>query len=81
MRERLLAEWSRVQFLINPGFTGSALSCPWGGCRVGFSLKLVAWWARGSVRAGWAAAGYLSANGCRVQSTRRFLCWRLKKTK
>ncbi|MFS7889466.1 hypothetical protein Hanom_Chr00s000004g01607331 [Helianthus anomalus] len=37
------------------------------------------WWARGSVRAGWAAAGYLSANGCRVWSTRRFLCWTFKK--
>ncbi|KAJ0571146.1 putative CBS domain-containing protein [Helianthus annuus] len=48
---------------------------PSGGCRVGFSPELVAWWDRGSVRAGWAAAGYLSANGCRVRSTRRFLCW------
>ncbi|MFS8013449.1 hypothetical protein Hanom_Chr14g01333111 [Helianthus anomalus] len=48
---------------------------------VGFSPELVAWWARGSVRAGWAAAGYLSANGCRVRSTRQFLCWTFKKKK
>ncbi|MFS7931494.1 hypothetical protein Hanom_Chr04g00356641 [Helianthus anomalus] len=52
---------------------------PSGGCRVGFSPELVAWWARGSVHAGWAVAGYLPANGCRVRSTRRFLCWTLKK--
>ncbi|MFS7973597.1 hypothetical protein Hanom_Chr09g00858461 [Helianthus anomalus] len=50
-----------------------------GECRVGFSPELVAWWARGSVRAGWAAAGYLSANGCRVRSTWRFLYWTFKK--
>ncbi|MFS7939069.1 hypothetical protein Hanom_Chr05g00447311 [Helianthus anomalus] len=50
-----------------------------GGCMVGFSPELVAWWARGSVRASWAAAGNLSANGCRVRSTRRFLGWTLKK--
>ncbi|MFS7931367.1 hypothetical protein Hanom_Chr04g00355131 [Helianthus anomalus] len=30
------------------------LSC---GCRVGFSSELVAWWAKGSVRTGWTAAG------------------------
>ncbi|KAJ0713813.1 putative phosphatidylinositol-4-phosphate 5-kinase, core [Helianthus annuus] len=59
-----------------PGFYRLCIVVPSGGCRVGFSPELVAWWARGSVRAGWAAAGYLSANGCRVRSTRRFLCWR-----
>ncbi|MFS7914870.1 hypothetical protein Hanom_Chr02g00158661 [Helianthus anomalus] len=54
---------------------------PSGGCSVGFSPELVAWWARGFVRAGWAAVGYLLANGCRVRiSTRRFLCWTLKKS-
>ncbi|MFS7956019.1 hypothetical protein Hanom_Chr07g00649651 [Helianthus anomalus] len=62
-----------------PGFYRLCIIVPSGGCRVGFSPELVAWWARGSVRAGWAAAGYLSANGCRVWSTRRFLCWTFKK--
>ncbi|KAJ0764448.1 hypothetical protein HanPI659440_Chr08g0292301 [Helianthus annuus] len=62
-----------------PGFYRLCIVVPSGGCRVGFSPELVAWWARGSVRAGWAAAGYLSANGCRVRSTRRFLRWTLKK--
>ncbi|KAJ0768196.1 hypothetical protein HanLR1_Chr03g0098571 [Helianthus annuus] len=62
-----------------PGFYRLCIVVPSGGCRVGFSPELVAWWARGSVRAGWAAAGYLSANGCRVRSTRRFLCWTFKK--
>ncbi|MFS7939747.1 hypothetical protein Hanom_Chr05g00455551 [Helianthus anomalus] len=62
-----------------PGFYRLCIVMPSGGCRVGFSPELVAWWARGSVRAGWAAAGYLSANGCRVRSTRRFLCWTFKK--
>ncbi|MFS8001627.1 hypothetical protein Hanom_Chr13g01192541 [Helianthus anomalus] len=62
-----------------PGFYRLCIVVPSGGCRVGFSPELVAWWARGSVRAGWAAAGYFSANGCRVRSTRRFLCWTLKK--
>ncbi|MFS8023693.1 hypothetical protein Hanom_Chr16g01454451 [Helianthus anomalus] len=64
-----------------PGFYRLCIVVPSGGCRVGFSPELVAWWARGSVRAGWAAAGYLSANGCRVRSTRRFLCWTFKKKK
>ncbi|MFS7995767.1 hypothetical protein Hanom_Chr12g01121851 [Helianthus anomalus] len=63
------------------GFYRLCIVVPLGGCRVGFSLKLVAWWARGSVRAGWAAAGYLSTNGCRVRSTRRFLCWTFPKKK
>ncbi|MFS8015193.1 hypothetical protein Hanom_Chr15g01353471 [Helianthus anomalus] len=62
-----------------PGFYRLCIVVPSGGCRVGFSPELVAWWARGSVRAGWAVAGYLSANGCRVWSTRRFLCWTFKK--
>ncbi|MFS7903167.1 hypothetical protein Hanom_Chr01g00020811 [Helianthus anomalus] len=62
-----------------PGFYRLCIVVPSGGCKVGFSPELVAWWARGSVRAGWAAAGYLSANGCRVRSTRRFLCWTFKK--
>ncbi|MFS7982413.1 hypothetical protein Hanom_Chr10g00962611 [Helianthus anomalus] len=62
-----------------PGFYRRCIVMPSGGCRVGFSPELVAWWARGSVRAGWAAAGYLSANGCRVRSTLRFLCWMFKK--
>ncbi|KAJ0477549.1 hypothetical protein HanHA300_Chr13g0489831 [Helianthus annuus] len=62
-----------------PGFYRLCIVVPLSGCRVGFSLELVAWWARGSVRAGWATAGYLSANGCRVRSTRRFLCWTFKK--
>ncbi|MFS8030708.1 hypothetical protein Hanom_Chr17g01537291 [Helianthus anomalus] len=64
-----------------PGFYRLCIVVPSGGCRVGFSPELVAWWARGSVRAGWAAAGYLSANRCRVRSTRRFLCWTFKKKK
>ncbi|KAJ0808716.1 hypothetical protein HanPI659440_Chr01g0006451 [Helianthus annuus] len=64
-----------------PGFYRLCIVVPSSGCRVGFSPELVAWWARGSVRAGWAAAGYLSANGCRVRSTRQFLCWTLKKKK
>ncbi|MFS7926763.1 hypothetical protein Hanom_Chr04g00300951 [Helianthus anomalus] len=63
----------------SPGFYRLCIVVPSGGCRVGFSPELVAWWPRGSVRAGWAAAGYLSANGCRVRSTRRFLCWTFKK--
>ncbi|MFS8033960.1 hypothetical protein Hanom_Chr17g01575631 [Helianthus anomalus] len=46
-----------------PGFYWLYIAVPSGGCRVRFSLELVARWARGSVRAGWAAAGYLSANG------------------
>ncbi|KAJ0715019.1 hypothetical protein HanPI659440_Chr13g0496071 [Helianthus annuus] len=62
-----------------PGFYRLCIVVPSGGCRVGFSLELVAWWARGSVCAGWAAAGYLSVNWCRVRSTRRFLCWTFKK--
>ncbi|MFS8011327.1 hypothetical protein Hanom_Chr14g01307771 [Helianthus anomalus] len=45
-----------------PGFYRLCIVVPSGGCKVGFSPELVAWWARGSVRAGWAAAGYLSAN-------------------
>ncbi|MFS7903716.1 hypothetical protein Hanom_Chr01g00027301 [Helianthus anomalus] len=57
-----------------PWFYRLCIVVPLGGCRVGFSLELVAWWARGSVRAGWAVAGYLSPNRCRVQSIRRFLC-------
>ncbi|MFS8024843.1 hypothetical protein Hanom_Chr16g01468101 [Helianthus anomalus] len=52
-----------------PGFYRLCIVVPSGGCRVEFFLELVAWWARGSVRASWAAAGYLSANGCRVRST------------
>ncbi|MFS7931381.1 hypothetical protein Hanom_Chr04g00355301 [Helianthus anomalus] len=64
-----------------PGFYRLCIVVPSGGCRVGFSPELVAWWARGSVRAGWAVAGYLSANGYRVWSTRRFLCWMFKKKK
>ncbi|MFS7933421.1 hypothetical protein Hanom_Chr04g00379611 [Helianthus anomalus] len=64
-----------------PGFYRLCIVVPSGGCRVGFSPELAAWWARGSVRAGWAAAGYLSTNGCRVRSTRRFLCWTFKKKK
>ncbi|MFS7943911.1 hypothetical protein Hanom_Chr06g00505821 [Helianthus anomalus] len=62
-----------------PGFYWLCIVVPLGGCKVGFSLELVAWWARGFVRAGWAAVGYLSANGCRVRSIRRFLCSTLKK--
>ncbi|MFS7956922.1 hypothetical protein Hanom_Chr07g00660321 [Helianthus anomalus] len=58
----------------SPGFYRLCIVLSSGGCRVGFSPEPVAWWARGSVRAGWAVAGYLSANGCRVQSTRRCLC-------
>ncbi|MFS7941943.1 hypothetical protein Hanom_Chr06g00482231 [Helianthus anomalus] len=49
-----------------PGFFRLCIVVPLGGCRVEFSPELVAWWARGSVRAGWAATGYLSSNGCRV---------------
>ncbi|MFS8005769.1 hypothetical protein Hanom_Chr13g01241181 [Helianthus anomalus] len=64
-----------------PGFYRYCIVVPSGGCRVGFSPELVAWWARGSVRAGWAVTGYLSANGCRVRSTRRFLCCTLRKKK
>ncbi|MFS7988160.1 putative DNA-directed DNA polymerase [Helianthus anomalus] len=50
-----------------PGFYRLCIVVPSGGCRAGFSPELVAWWARGSVRAGWVAAGYLSANGCRLK--------------
>ncbi|MFS7970721.1 hypothetical protein Hanom_Chr09g00824241 [Helianthus anomalus] len=35
-----------------PGFYRLCIVVPLGGCRVGFSPELVAWWARGSVRAG-----------------------------
>ncbi|MFS7972179.1 hypothetical protein Hanom_Chr09g00841661 [Helianthus anomalus] len=49
-----------------PGFYRLCIVVPSGGCRVGFFPKLVAWWVRGSVRADWAAACYLSANECRV---------------
>ncbi|KAJ0926160.1 hypothetical protein HanRHA438_Chr04g0167851 [Helianthus annuus] len=62
-----------------PGFYRLCIVVPSGGCRVGFSPELVAWWARGSVRAGWAAAGYLSANGCCVWSTWRSYVGRSKK--
>ncbi|MFS7964207.1 hypothetical protein Hanom_Chr08g00747471 [Helianthus anomalus] len=62
-----------------PGFYRLCIVVASGGCRVGFSPELVAWWARGSARAGWAAAGYLSANVCNVRSTRQFLCWTFKK--
>ncbi|MFS7918065.1 hypothetical protein Hanom_Chr03g00196521 [Helianthus anomalus] len=62
-----------------PEFYRLCIVVPSGRCRVGFSSELVAWWARCSLRAGWAAADYLSASGCRVRSTRRFLCWTLKK--
>ncbi|MFS7997155.1 hypothetical protein Hanom_Chr12g01138381 [Helianthus anomalus] len=63
-----------------PEFYRFCIVVPLGGCRVWFSPELVAWWARGSMRAGWAAAGYHSANGCGVRSARRFLCWTLKKS-
>ncbi|MFS8015827.1 hypothetical protein Hanom_Chr15g01361251 [Helianthus anomalus] len=36
------------------GFYRLCIIVPLGGCRVGFFPELVAWWARGSVRAGWA---------------------------
>ncbi|MFS7973921.1 hypothetical protein Hanom_Chr09g00862361 [Helianthus anomalus] len=62
-----------------PGFYRLCIAVPSGRCKVGFSSELVAWWARGSVCAGWAVAGYLSTNGCCVRSTRRFLCCTLKK--
>ncbi|MFS8034027.1 hypothetical protein Hanom_Chr17g01576371 [Helianthus anomalus] len=39
-----------------PGFYRLCIVVLLGGCRVGFSPKLVAWWARGSVHAGWAVA-------------------------
>ncbi|MFS7899557.1 hypothetical protein Hanom_Chr16g01507541 [Helianthus anomalus] len=45
-----------------PGFYRLCIVVPSSGCRIGFSLKLVAWWVRGSVRACWTATGYLSAN-------------------
>ncbi|KAJ0624207.1 hypothetical protein HanIR_Chr01g0040671 [Helianthus annuus] len=66
MRERLLAEWSRLSSSIPdpPGFYQLCIVVPSGGCMVGFSPELVAWWARGFVRAGWAATGYLLTNGC-----------------
>ncbi|MFS7987442.1 hypothetical protein Hanom_Chr11g01022731 [Helianthus anomalus] len=47
----------------SPGFYWLCIVVLSGGCRVGFSPELVAWWARGSLRAGWAASDYLSANG------------------
>ncbi|MFS7948484.1 hypothetical protein Hanom_Chr06g00560541 [Helianthus anomalus] len=64
-----------------PGYYRLCIVVPSGGRRVGFSPELVAWWARGSVCVGWAAAGYLSTNRCCVRITRQFLCWTLKKKK
>ncbi|MFS7902280.1 hypothetical protein Hanom_Chr01g00009411 [Helianthus anomalus] len=76
-----------------PGFYRLCIVVPLGGCRVGFSPELVAWWARGPapscsriaslsfstlclrISQFYFSAGYLSANGCRIRSTRRFLRW------
>ncbi|MFS7947797.1 hypothetical protein Hanom_Chr06g00552431 [Helianthus anomalus] len=47
---RSLAKRSPFRFLILTGFYRSCTVVPSGGCRIGFSPELVAWWVRGFVR-------------------------------